>query len=108
MKQSLVKLAERNSVKLSFANAIISLRRTSGDTCEVAVGCPGLPNVVRKMLTGDAILFETPEHGIIEFRVMSQTAIDAEFLVTQVSPKPGIAGAFITDDPNNTSFSQTK
>ena len=107
MKQARITVKERNSKQVGIANLIVSVRyiNHSNHCCEVTVGCPGLPNAVQTMYTGDAILFETPSDGIVEARMMSHNAVEAEFLVTQVSPRLGISGGVVSDDPNNSAFS---
>ena len=55
------------------------------------------------MYIGDAILFETTNDGIVEVRLLSTSML--EFLITQISPRLGISGGFVSDDPNNSSFS---
>ena len=108
MKQSTITILENNSAGVDFANLIVSVRQTLGTECEVVVGYPGLPSVVKDLLTGDAVLFETPIDGVLEVRVMSQSSNRAEFLVSQVSPRPGFAGALVSDDPNNSPFSSNE
>jgi hypothetical protein len=60
------------------------------------------------METGDCVLFETPQTGVFEVRVLYQNAVLVKLLVTQVSPQPGIAGAFISTDPSNAPFTENE
>ncbi len=108
MQQSTVSVSDNNSAEVDFADLIVTVRQATGRRCEVLVGYPGLPSVVRDMFTGDAVLFETPNDGVLEVRVMSQNITGAEFLVSQVSPRPGFAGGLVSDDPNNSPFSSNE
>lgn len=108
MRQVDISVRERNSVQTDIAHLIVSVRyiNLQNNCCEITVGCPGLPNAVQTMYTGDAVLFETPSDGIIEVRMMSHNAVAADFLVSQVSPRLGISGGAVSDDPNNAPFSE--
>ena len=107
MNQTKIEVKERGSEQVDIGNLIVSVRyiNISNHCCEVAIGSPGLPNAVQTMYTGDAVLFETTSNGILEVRMLSHSAIDAEFLITQVSPRLGISGGIVSDDPNNSNFS---
>ena len=88
MKQSTITVSDNESATLvDFADLIVTVRKLIGRQCEVLVGYPGLPGVVKNMRTGDAVLFETPKDGVLEVRVMTQSVYRAEFLVSQVSQK---------------------
>lgn len=108
MKQETIVIKENNSHQVDFANLIVSVRRTCGQKSEVVVGCPGLPNKHSEIRVGDALLFETPNDGIFEVRALSMDTQNIEMLISHVSPRLGIIGGFIDDDPNNTSFSATE
>jgi len=60
------------------------------------------------MATGDAVLFEAPSAGVFEVRVLSQSGVRVQFLITKITSRPGFAGAFITSDPSNTAFTDTE
>jgi hypothetical protein len=106
--QQSLEIYERNSELADVGNLIVSVRYINVDNhcCEITVGSPGLPNVVKTMYTGDAVLFETPTHGILEVRMMAHNSVKVDFLVSQVSPHLGIAGGVISDDPSNIAFTQ--
>lgn len=104
MKHSTIAIRENSSEKVDFSRLIVSVRQTFGSRCEIVVGYPGLPNVVQEMRTGDALLFETPTDGVLEVRAMAMNSIQVELLVSQVSPRLGIVGGFVDDDPNNSPF----
>ncbi len=104
MNNETIKVAENNSVRLDTSGLILTVRHAYGNHSEIVVGYPGLPNETRSLETGDALLFETPDAGIFEVRVFSQSVSGVTFLITHISPRPGIAGAFVTSDPSNTPF----
>ncbi len=104
MKQSTVVIKEGTSELLESPNIIISVRHTYGSKSEVVVGSPGLPNVKEELLVGDAVLFETPNDGVFELRALRMDTKLIELLISQVSPRLGIIGGFVDDDPNNTPF----
>ncbi|WP_319406140.1 hypothetical protein [uncultured Desulfosarcina sp.] len=104
MKQETVVIKEGNSERLESTNIIISVRHTYGSKSEIVVGSPGLPNVNEEFLVGDALLFETPNDGVFELRALSMDTQQIEILISQVSPRLGIVGGFVDDDPNNTPF----
>jgi hypothetical protein len=101
-------IKENSSGQVAFAGLIISVRPTSSRGSEVIIGYPGMPNVGREMLNGDAILYETMSNGIIEIRAIAMNAISIEVLVTQISPQIGLLAAAMTDDPNNAPFSEVE
>jgi hypothetical protein len=113
MKQSAVFVKVEGSGLPKFGNIIISVKDITNGICNVLIGYPGLPNVNRKMSIGQTVLFETPMDGVLEVRVFGIgrgmdygiNSFGAEFLVTQVSPRMGIAAGFVGEDPNNSSFS---
>ena len=104
MKQYTVVIREKTSEQLDFPNVIVSVRITYGSKSEIVVGYPGLPNVNEELQIGDAILYETPNDGVFEFRALSMNGQQIELLISQVSPRLGIIGGFVDDDPNNTPF----
>lgn len=87
---------------------VISLRRSSTEDCDAVIGYPGIPNIVQTMQTGDAVLIETPQSGIVEVRAVAVHPSRVEFLLTQVSPLSGFAGGAFEGDPNNSSFSEAE
>ena len=72
---------------------VLSVRSANPDNAVVVIGCPGLPNVVKDLQLGDAVLFESPTDGILEIRVMALLHGEAKFLITRVSPRLGFAAA---------------
>lgn len=108
MKQVTVTISEGSSSSVDFSSLILSVRGTYANRCIVVVGYPGLKNVVKEIKLGEAVLYETPNDGILEVRVVSTNTARARFLVSQVSPRLGIAGGFIDEDPNNSPFSSNE
>lgn len=106
MKNKLVVIQEGNSGRVSFSHLIISLRYVTPQECVAAFGYPGLPNVLEKLCNGDAVLYETPTEGVLEARVFSLSNHSVEFLVTQVSPRPGLLAGATSADPNNSPFNE--
>ncbi len=104
MKQTTITIEGQSSERLDFSNLILSVRETHSTRCVVVIGCPGLPNVIEDMRVGDAVLFETHNEGIFEIRVLSMDVHDVQLLISHISPRLGIVGGFIDDDPNNTPF----
>ena len=108
MKQETVKISEGSSSSVGFSSLILSVRRAYFNSCELVVGYPGLKNVVKKMDIGGTVLYETPNDGILEVRLVSINSANAGFLVSQVSPRLGIIGGFVDEDFNNSPFSSNE
>lgn len=98
------KLEPRKSTKTSVGELILSLRSCDYDEADLVIGSPGLPNLARTLRFGDAVLYETPTTGIIEIRAMGLSQFGAELLVTEVSPRLGLAGALSTQEAMNEPF----
>jgi len=106
MKQETISVYKSKSSRVELGGIIISLRDSSSSECEVVLGHPGLPNVVQTMKNGDAALYETTQDGIIEVRAIGLYPSQAEFLVTQVSPRVGLLAGVTNGDPNNAPFTE--
>ena len=104
MNQVTVTVNARSSAIVEQVGVIISVQNAFVDNCEVVIGYPGLPNVKGKLLTGDAILYETTQYVIIEVRAIAHTSNQATFLVTQVSPRIGLRAGAVDTDITNTPF----
>src|SRR3972149_8364628 len=104
MKKATVVIKQNSSTRIDFANLIVSARITYGNHCEIVVGSPGLQNVMKDFYVGDTVLVETPSDGILEVRTLTMDVGKVELLVSQVSPRLGIVGALINEDPNNFPF----
>jgi len=104
MQQEQLIVHDRDSSQAELGRLVISARETSVSVVELVVGRPGLPNTEKRLRVGEAVLFETPDDGVLEVRVIQTTGNWAKILITQVSPRPGIAGGLVSDDPNNSPF----
>ena len=83
---------------------VISFREWSNGNPRVVIGAPGQPNVVRLMQLGDAVLYESTTHGLIEVRLTDIHASDVAVLVTRVSPRLGFAAGLDEADVQNAPF----
>lgn len=106
MKQETIYLSERGSAQTGIANLIISARSQHYSCVEIVVGSPGMANITKELYVGDTILFESIDDGILEIRLMSIASGESgiRLLVTQISPRPGLRGALIDEDPLNSFF----
>lgn len=104
MKQETLEVVVGASTRADLGQLILSAREGDRNVVSLVVGRPGLPNVAKMLNLGDAILFETPDDGLLEVRVLLANYSRAELLITQVAPRPGIAGGLIDTDPSNLPF----
>ncbi len=104
----------RAFVGLSFTSnigkIIVSVQKIDSSTVSFVVGRTGFPNVVcRNAKVGEAVLFETPDDGIIEVRFYHHQIRDEPvFRIAHVAPARGITGGLLDTDPQNTSFEQAE
>lgn len=99
-----IEVSENDSEYMESTGLVLSVRTAFGKESDVVIGYPGLQNEKRRIFTGDSVLYEAPT-GTFEVRVLKQNTNMVRFLVTQLTPNPGIAGAFTSSDPTNTMFS---
>jgi len=104
MNNEIIEVRANDSEHMDSTGLVLTVRIAFGSESDIVVGFPGLPNENRRVYTGDALLYETPM-GTFDIRVLNQSSAKVRFLVTQLSPTPSIAGAFISSDPGNTKFS---
>jgi hypothetical protein len=105
LEQEMIVVPQRGSTLSKVGHLVVSARKTSSAEADLVVGRPGMPNVTKSVSVGDAILFETPDAGVLEVRVMWTEQMRVKVLVTQVTPHPGIAAGFVEDeDVDNTRF----
>jgi len=105
MLQETIKVPKSNGGSASFSKLFVGLPAMSPfDWCDVVVGFPGQPPVKQRMSVGDAVLYETTQDGILEVRASAIHGSGADFTVTQVSPRPGFGAALVSEDPNNSPF----
>lgn len=97
---------EPKSSKIAHNHGIvISFREWDTGNPKLVVGAPGQPNVVRLMQLGDAVLYETPTHGLIEVRLTDVRSSSVVVLITRVSPRLGFTAALDESDVQNAAFS---
>ena len=108
MAQERIIVGERSSTQGELGGLIVSARKTYPDAVEFVVGRPGLPNIETRLGVGGAVLFETPDEGIFEVRVLATGMSKTTFLISQVSPHSGIAGGLADQDLSNSSFTASE
>jgi len=109
MPQERVTVREHTSAQTKMGGLIITVYRANLYNAHVIIGRPGQPNVDREQLrTGGAVLFETPDEGLFEVRILSTAESEVEFLVSHVSPRPGIAGGWVEQDASNVPFTRAE
>lgn len=83
---------------------VISFREWDGENPRIVIGAPGQLNVIQVMQLGDAVLYETTSHGLIEARVTEIKATSVVLLFTRVSPRSGFAAGVANTDIQNSHF----
>lgn len=88
------------------SNLVITVRSLDPANCLVVIGCPGLPNLVKTMVSGDAVLVETPADGLLEVRLLEQSYKfnTTEFLISRISPRSGLLAGAAEIDSDNAPF----
>lgn len=108
MKQSTVIVSGSSSGCPDFSNLILTVRQIYSIGCQLVVGYPGIPNVLKDLYLGDVVLFETINDGILEVRLTAVLTNKVVLLVTQVSPRLGLVAGLVDDDPGNSPFSESE
>ena len=106
--ESQLTIPKQGSVRTELGKLIISAADFDGRTrVALVVGRVGFPNVTKALQAGGAVLFETPDDGLIEVRVLGidYSADEIEVLVSLVLPRQGMRGGFVESDANNAPFS---
>jgi hypothetical protein len=80
-----------------------SYRKLKPDTVDLVVGAPGLPNVKKELQLGDAVLYQLPDFGVVEVRVVDISG-PVKVLITEVSPRRGFTAAYASDMSENAPF----
>ncbi|CAM8667047.1 hypothetical protein MCEMIEM13_02321 [Comamonadaceae bacterium] len=83
---------------------VITVKALDSTYASIVYGAPGAINASKNFELGDAALYETPSHGIVEVRLMSINGGRAEVLLTKISPRLGFATAINAIDEENRSF----
>jgi hypothetical protein len=105
MRQERIEVSSGTSEVAELGGLVITARGTAPDGATLVVGRPGLPNLVQRLSLGDALLFETPDSGIIEVRVLTSSHAAVALLLSEVSRRPGLAAGFVDQDASNSAFS---
>ncbi len=107
-----VTVYEKSSQPVRTGSLIIWVQYASRSHGKVSygVGRVGLPSAYQvDAEVGSSVYFETPDAGTFEIRVMRIFESDsdgaADFLVSGITPMPGILGGFAEGDPSNAPFS---
>lgn len=85
---------------------IVSVRDWDSSSATLVYGSPGSLNSQRTFYIGDAALYETPTHGLIELRLLSRPSGEAEVIFTKVSPRLGFGTTIDSQDSENQNFAQ--
>jgi hypothetical protein len=85
---------------------IVSIREWDRSSLTLIYGSPGSPNAQHKLQLGDAVLYETPSHGMAELRLMKLNSLDADVLFTKISPRVGFGVSIDTSEAENAPFAQ--
>jgi hypothetical protein len=83
---------------------IITVKDWSSSTATITYGSAGSINANKSFELGDAALYETSNHGIVEIRLMSIKSGVAEVLLTVVSPRLGFSTSINSNDEGNRFF----
>lgn len=104
MEQEIIEISESSSESPQLSKLVVSVRAMTSKSCQAVIGYPGLPNLRKEFEVGDAFLYQTPESGILEVRLVAITLLRARFQVSEVSPNNGFSAGFIDEDPYNLPF----
>ena len=83
---------------------IITVKDWNSSNANIVYGSPGGVNSSRRFGLGDASLYQTPDHGLIELRLMSIKSGKAEILLTKISPRLGFSASIDASDEENKAF----
>jgi len=85
-------------------------------TVEFVVGHIGLPSLTRTLSVGGAVLFETPDDGLFEIRIMSITqrvsgatwSFCATFGISRLQPRRGLTAGVPNESTANNPFTSSE
>ncbi|MFZ5772237.1 MAG: hypothetical protein ACOY4W_12465 [Thermodesulfobacteriota bacterium] len=105
-----IKVEEKRSVKTNLGGLIVSVIDIYSHEVQCVVGRVGFPSVERTLKVGWTILFETPDEGLLEVRLMHinyyGSPNSAVFLLSRVTPQRGLAAGFTEQDASNMPFDE--
>ena len=110
MNHEKISIGKNDSVLCELGTLVISVKsifyRENDLFVPIILGRPGAPNVEKVLGIGDAVLFDTPDDGLLEVRALNIRPNGVKFLVSQVAPSSGLRVGFVDDDPSNRPFSE--
>jgi hypothetical protein len=80
-------------------------RKTKPDTVELVIGAPGLPNTKSSLELGDAVLYQTPNYGVVEVRV-TEVGPPTKLMVSVVSPRNSFSATYDSSQIHNGPFAE--
>src|SRR5438105_14579765 len=104
MLQEEVAVSYRRTQRSDKTGLIITYGGMSAGDAALIIGHVGLRNLEIILPLGGVSLYETLE-GTFEIRVLFLTASMVSLLITQLSPRPGIAAGYIDQTRENRPFS---
>jgi hypothetical protein len=105
-KQETFFVKHSKSVISEIGGLVVSNRGSDGETVDIVIGSPGLPNLDKVLYLGDVTLFETLAEGFLEVRMLSLDYKQVEVLVTRISPRLGLTAGLATESESNAGFSR--
>ncbi|HZW24235.1 MAG TPA: hypothetical protein VFF26_02015 [Gallionella sp.] len=78
-------------------------RKLKPEFVELVIGAPGLPNLKKELQLGDAVLYQLPDFGVVEIRVV-EISVLVKVLITEVSPRRGFSAAYTSEEIENSPF----
>lgn len=81
----------------------VGVRETWDRESSVVVGAPGQDNVIKRMYTNDALLYQTST-GTFEVRVLKQDAASVSLVISRITPRLVLAGDVEASDIGNEPF----
>jgi hypothetical protein len=97
---------QSKSIISEIGGLVLSNKGSDGETADMVIGSPGLPNLDKILYLGDAILFETLAEGLLEVRMLSLDYKQVEVLVTRISPRLGLTAGLAAESESNAGFSK--
>ncbi len=79
-------------------------RKIKPDAVELVIGALGLPNVKKELQLGDAVLYQTPNFGVVEVRVV-EIGPPTKIMISVVTPRSGFSVAYENESLANAPFS---
>jgi hypothetical protein len=95
---------QSKSIISEIGGLVLSNKGSDGETVDLVIGSPGLPNLDKILYLGDAILFETLAEGLLEVRMLSLDYKQVEVLVTRISPRLGLTAGLAAESESNAGF----